>query len=139
MRWSGQLVADLGWLGFFRATNPAPTGLFPYILRLLFPQAIAIATTQPIPVQPKKTLITIVLPLFGIDLWFAIKLGKKYITAQMSVNIEKASIGKRLARIELGIADRELGETGTAVKPVKKRFRKRPLAAWQLPWAQVAA
>jgi hypothetical protein len=87
-------------LGFFRASNQAPAGLFPYILRLLFPQAIAIATTQPIPVQPKKTLITIVLPLFGIDLWFAIKLGKKYITAQMSVNIEKASIGKRLARIE---------------------------------------
>jgi hypothetical protein len=31
VRWSGQLVADLGWLGFFRASNPAPTGLFPYI------------------------------------------------------------------------------------------------------------
>jgi hypothetical protein len=63
-------------------------------LRLLLPQAIAIATIQPIPVQPKKTLITIVLPLFGIDLWFAIKLGKKYITAQMIVKTENASIGK---------------------------------------------
>jgi hypothetical protein len=89
---------------------------------LLFPQAIAIATIQPIPVQPKKTLITIVLPLFGIDLWFAIKLGKKYIIAQMIVNTEKASIGKRLARNKLGAADREIGETGSAVKSIKNRF-----------------
>ena len=81
------------------------------LLRLLFPQAIAIATIQPIPVQPKQTLITIVLPLFGIDLWFAIKLGKKYIIAQMIVNTEKASIGGRLARNKLGIAEREIGET----------------------------
>jgi hypothetical protein len=57
-----------------------------------------------------------VLPLFGIDLWFAIKLGKKYIIAQMIVNTEKASIGKRLARNKLGAADREIGETGSAVK-----------------------
>ena len=63
-----------------------------------------------IPANPspaQKTLITIVLPLFGIHLWFAIKLGKKYIIAQMIVNTEKASIGKRLARKKIGVADRE--------------------------------
>ena len=86
---------------------------------MLFPQAIAIATIQPITVQPKKAFITIVLSLFGIDLWFAIKLGKKYINAQMTANTEKASIGKRLVRNKLGAADRGISETGSAVEPIK--------------------
>jgi len=76
VRWSGQLVADLGWLGFLGQLTQPPQDYFPIFL------------TKP-----------------------------------------NCANG----------ADRELCETGTAVEPVKKRFRKRLLAAWQLPWAQVAA
>ena len=42
-----------------------------------FPQAIARATIQPIMVQPKNILTTIVLPLFRIDLAIAMIVGTK--------------------------------------------------------------
>ena len=42
-----------------------------------FPHAIARATIQPIMVQPKNILTTIVLPLFRIDLAIAMIVGTK--------------------------------------------------------------
>jgi hypothetical protein len=43
----------------------------------LLPQAIASATTQPTNVHPRNTLTTMTLPLFGIDLYIATKVGTK--------------------------------------------------------------